>query len=1311
MGIGYKHKGRRKSSSGAANIATSDGLAVGDGSGGRVADGEDDSAHQPLPLRRSPPRKAKDVIKNLKRVVVRRDNRISKSKEDISLLVQNSKAAANRGKKMKAVVKSAEHNAYVERKTSRTTMKQLQEIHNRAMKEKDNKHNKEMLELKKQIEEARELVAEERRKAEQSEQARIDDRAKLKAEVRSERLMRSEALTRLKKEMNEILEAAQEASANDQAGMDAVLAHQKSVAQKRIDAIFAMSEREASVLQSQLAQKLSDEEALARELSEMRKSRNEARTGKRKAEAAATTAKSASVRKSSRLAVETESRKKAEDEATELGKKLAVVSREGDTSATIQILSHKQKRQLKKVRANAGNGKPGGGMVYPQWVMTTICELLACGAAPSAIGKILKATYRVFYDEVPEDIPSINYIRRGRSVLAVFNETMSAMKLAIAESWDQLCTDATTRRQIPFTALIIGLLGDDSLEQVIVSSCILTDDETADAQAEGIIKKVRLCGSVRLAFLSICFSNLTIFCTIIQLESLKIRLIRLAEVLETLHPGLSDKLVPSPMGIDLNKLKKGGVITTDTCNTAQKVRRVLVQTIKDVTGEDGDIFEFDCMNHLRNVWFGGMEKALTKQLNTILRTSLDEIDPQLRVTASLSAIIRAVDKEFSLSANYPKGHGLLFLEWIREYYPGVFLFHVERAAGSRQDLCTEGSMAVFWNYPYYIEFLDMMLRKPLRNKNQEASILQQSLFVALSSEEMIAIARLCSIMHISVCMPFRWLAGKAHELARYNFGPMNMAQAIQILYTKMVELSKNKALILDETFMMDIFADYRTGNDALPPFVEYWTYIFSDKKTSIVARRSGTKEVPIFCLRRECFHPIRKTVKKSSTRLKDLAKTAALAIIAELLHKNKATRKYLWSDDIDRQLKPPSKGKKKTKKKPETPSPYAWKHCTQQMKDAMLGKAATNDVAESTLGSTTRQIEDYPTIHFSGAAAVSDTRRNNHFNTYHESDERLKEALFLVCIEDADYNREQVNKALESQSTARHEREKLIMDVANAKATEKYLENMTYYRMYDTPSCWRGSPDVVTTELQQLKSDASKLQALKENITIRVKGFNMEWARHAWSKDGHIYTIDELAAHLKFIISKENEEELPPPPDINAYQLERKKLPILGKQVSEIAALDKKQMVAVNKFGERADIIHREREVSREGAISIYRKLQPWERPEVNDLLGKRIEMVYNIATSDKEEKKVLRWCQGEVVEVINAKRVCIIWDPIAALEEFQDFTESDEELLPKLWNSANTVEGAWRIDFDILLDEGVVSDGEVSIMDTNIDDGGDNMS
>jgi len=294
-------------------------------------------------------------------------------------------------------------------------------------------------------------------------------------------------------------------------------------------------------------------------------------------------------------------------------------------------------------------------------------------------------------------------------------------------------------------------------------------------------------------------------------------------------PGNSHS-IPLPAQIDIQKLGHGGVITTDTCNQAQKVRRILCELVVGA-------LDYDCMNHLRNVWFGSMEKTLTKELNLILRTSLDEIDPKLRVSMSMSALIRAVDKEFSLSANYPKGHGKLFLEWIREYYPGVLLLHVERAAGSRQDLCTEGSMAVYMNYQYYIEFLDMMLRKTHRgNGNEMASILQQNLFVALTSTEMIALSRLLSIFHISVCMPFRWLAGKTHELRDFGsdvgWGAMSMSRVIDTLYDKMKELYMTPSLIVDDEFMMGIFNEYV---EELPPFQEYWNLTFKKKQMSVVA--------------------------------------------------------------------------------------------------------------------------------------------------------------------------------------------------------------------------------------------------------------------------------------------------------------------------------------------------------------------------------------------------------------------------------------------------------------------------------------------
>ena len=130
----------------------------------------------------------------------------------------------------------------------------------------------------------------------------------------------------------------------------------------------------------------------------------------------------------------------------------------------------------------------------------------------------------------------------------------------------------------------------------------------------------------------------------------------LREVVIKNTPGDGD-LVPPESEIDPKKLSSGANVITDTCNAAQKLRRILVDTI-------GGCYEYDCMHHLRNIWFGNMEKKLTKKLNAILHLDLDGIDPRLQVTVSVSALLRLVDREFSLSSNYPKGHGELFSEWM-----------------------------------------------------------------------------------------------------------------------------------------------------------------------------------------------------------------------------------------------------------------------------------------------------------------------------------------------------------------------------------------------------------------------------------------------------------------------------------------------------------------------------------------------------------------------------------------------------------------------------------------------------------------------
>jgi hypothetical protein len=105
-------------------------------------------------------------------------------------------------------------------------------------------------------------------------------------------------------------------------------------------------------------------------------------------------------------------------------------------------------------------------------------------------------------------------------------------------------------------------------------------------------------------FLELAVPNLVTLSA--KIESLKHRLIRLHEVMKNRFPG-SSHFIPLPEQIDIQKLQHGGVITTDTCNQAKKVRRILCQLV------DGAL-DYDCMNHLRNVWFGIMEKTLTWEL-------------------------------------------------------------------------------------------------------------------------------------------------------------------------------------------------------------------------------------------------------------------------------------------------------------------------------------------------------------------------------------------------------------------------------------------------------------------------------------------------------------------------------------------------------------------------------------------------------------------------------------------------------------------------------------------------------------------------
>ena len=90
----------------------------------------------------------------------------------------------------------------------------------------------------------------------------------------------------------------------------------------------------------------------------------------------------------------------------------------------------------------------GGGRRWPIWVVQLICELLVNETAPSALRSNIETMYETLYRTKPKQVQSVNFVRGCRVIVEIIGETIAAMKLASADTWKQLWTDATTRRQI-----------------------------------------------------------------------------------------------------------------------------------------------------------------------------------------------------------------------------------------------------------------------------------------------------------------------------------------------------------------------------------------------------------------------------------------------------------------------------------------------------------------------------------------------------------------------------------------------------------------------------------------------------------------------------------------------------------------------------------------------------------------------------------------------------------------------------------------------------------------------------------------------
>ena len=225
--------------------------------------------------------------------------------------------------------------------------------------------------------------------------------------------------------------------------------------------------------------------------------------------------------------------------------------------------------------------------------------------------------------------------------------------------------------------------------------------------------------------------------SVLQINSLKHRLNDLREVLKEISQDNID-LVPEADKIDVTKLCNGANITTDTCNAAQKLRRILVEKLVSVLSVIACII---FATYGLETWRRSLQRSSTVSYDQALLRSIQCFVSWHPLALWSEKLIRNSAYRLTIQ-NYTESYS--WLEGMRVKHLNELILRVERASGSRQDLCTEGIMTILMNCLYYVDILDRSQRK--RKKNDKASILQLNLFLGLISSDMIVLVRLLSIL-------------------------------------------------------------------------------------------------------------------------------------------------------------------------------------------------------------------------------------------------------------------------------------------------------------------------------------------------------------------------------------------------------------------------------------------------------------------------------------------------------------------------------------------------------------------------------------
>ena len=688
-----------------------------------------------------------------------------------------------------------------------------------------------------------------------------------------------------------------------------------------------------------------------------------------------------------------------------------------------------------------------------------------------------------------------------------------------------------------------------------------------------------------------------------------------------------------------------------------------------MSDEDIELHKSFCWQHLRNVWFGAVELALNNTLLNQLEESMSAIPSIYRVNMDIVNLYRAAEKMVGGTANYAKGDGKNFVHFKNEFHPTTFLYPLVRACGgTRQDLCVEGAPSILMNLPMYLQFLHWRMDACGTSGD---GILATNLYLNFKSSEVIAQLRVLSILHIAICMPVRWLAGKTESLLDYDFGYYDMGKALDIMESAFMEIIDDPSKFLDEDFMMGLFSEI---SDKVDPFKAYLEYMFEEKFGNVVenTKSEDDKVLPYDLIRAAVFYPDRDDIRKTDDLCRELAVTAASAFLIEFRDESKATAQYLSSIGGENSLAVLSESKRK----------------------AGLGKESSNSTSESLHGTVTHLMKVSGTIRLDHAAGDGMLQTNGHIdrnvsqyikkNRNDKSDEDETPSLFFQLPEElritamiaakrgAPSLRKEHDVALKLQKEADLRRKRVEHEKNLENAKEEYIKAWDLIDIYHSERGWKKLSQARRI-FNSISSEPTRLKAVKEQITIRVKGFGWKEAAHAWSKGGTAYDSLELMNHfVNVILPMEAKLGIPSEPIFKVQDNTTKYALGTDSGLSvENVALNTKSVEDL-----KAEAMMERARREAEGETDRDANLQTITMPNIDDtLVGFSIE--YCFAYLDDDGGEYYAWIDGVVEKIVNAEKrmVDIRWNEEKVHAD--DVTVSRHQLKIRGWNGSKV--GAWR--------------------------------